>query len=407
LNSLPAESPPPLFSADSLYNPYPTYRQYLAGPPLQRLPLRSDLWGVFRHDVCQSVLRDARMSSKRTEQSFVAVPEEERVEFRDFINHAQRWLLFLDAPAHTRLRKLMNRGFAPLTIEKLRPRVDAAVDQLIQKAAARESFDVISDFAYPLPVIIISEMLGVPEALYERCITLSTDIANWLGNLRRTPEDARNAYKAIQELVGYFEAVIRERGPGHDDDLLHVLLKMAETEPEISLDDIYAQCILLLVAGHETTRNLIGNGIHTLLTHPEALSDLRAAPELVAATVEEVLRFESPVQAFGRFTHTPVDLNGVQIPAGSWVTIVIGAAHRDPQHFENADRFDIHRKRNRHLAFGGDHHVCIGSTLARLEGQAAIGALVARFPNLRLLSPTPDWGTNFAFRGLRTLPVSA
>jgi cytochrome P450 len=406
VNATP-ETAAPLFSPAFLRNPYPTYQQYLAGSGLQRLQLRSDLWGAFHYETCMSLLRDRRMSSARPPQSMVAVPDQERAEFKDFIDHAQRWLLFLDAPAHTRLRKLMNRGFAPLTVEKLRPRVAATVDELLRKTATGPHFDVINDFAYPLPVRIISELLGVPESLHERCIVLSTDIANWLGNLRRTPEDARLAHAAIQELTGYFEAVIRERRDAEHEDLLHLLLNIARTEPGISVDDVHAQCVLLLVAGHETTRNLIGNGVYTLLTHADALREVHANSRLVPAVVEETLRFESPVQAFGRFTHSDLDFDGTHLPAGSSITLVIGAAHRDPLQFENPDRFDIHRKHNRHMGFGGDAHVCIGSTLARLEGQLAIAALLERFPHLRLLDEAADWGTNFAFRGLRSLRVTA
>jgi cytochrome P450 len=401
------DTAPPMFSPEFLRNPYQTYRQHLDGPSIQRLPIRSDVWAVFRYDACMSVLRDTRMSSVRPVQAMVAVPDAERVEFASFIDHAQRWLLFLDAPAHTRLRKLMNRGFAPLSVEKLRPRVVAAVEELLRKAELAPQFDAIADFAYPLPVRIISELLGVPPSLYDRCITLSTDIANWLGNLRRNAEDARRASAAVKELTGYFADVIRERRDAEHEDLLHLLLNMAATEPGITVEDVYSQCVLLLVAGHETTRNLIGNGIYTLLTHPEELSEVRARPEVVPAVVEEILRFESPVQAFGRTAATQLEIDGVTVPAGSSITLVIGAAHRDPQHFENPDRFDIQRKRNRHLAFGADAHVCLGITLARLEGQVAIAALLERFPRLHLAEPIADWGTNFAFRGLRTLPVVA
>ena len=396
---------PPLFSPEFLRNPYPTYRQHLEGPPVQRMPVRSDVWGVFRYDAVMSLLRDSRISSVRPAQAIVAVPEEQRAEFADFVDHAQRWLLFLDAPAHTRLRKLMNRGFAPLTVEKLRPRVVAAVEELLREAERAPQFDVIADFAYPLPVRIISELLGLPPRLYERTIALSTDIASWLGNLRRNAQDSRLASEAVKELTGYFADVIRERHGSQQEDLLHLLLNIAASEPGITVEDVYAQCVLLLVAGHETTRNLIGNGVHTLLTHPEELSEVRARPEVIPAVVEEILRFECPVQAFGRIAATELDIDGVTLPAGSSITLVIGAAHRDSLHFENADRFDIERKRNRHLAFGGDAHVCIGSTLARLEGQVGIAALLERFPRLRLVDPTPDWGTNFALRGLRSLRV--
>jgi cytochrome P450 len=397
---------PPLFSPDSLRDPYPTYRYHLEGPLIQRLPIRSDTLAVFRYEACTSLLRNTSLSAVRPPQSIVAVPDEERVPFADFIDHARRWLLFLDAPAHTRLRKLMNKGFAPLSIERLRPRVESAVDHLLDRAEAAVHFDVIKDFAYPLPVRIISELLGLPESLYDRCIKLSTDIADWLGNLRRSADDARSAQAAVKELTGYFEDVIHHSGAGQHQDLLHLLLEIARSEPEITLEDVYAQCVLLLVAGHETTRNLIGNGVYTLLTHPQALADVRADEKLVPPAVEEILRFESPVQAFGRACLQELEIAGTPVPAGSMITIVIGAAHRDPSQYENAAAFDIHRKRIRHMAFGADAHVCLGSTLARLEGQAAIGALVGRFPKLRLLDEKPDWGTNFAFRGLRSLPVS-
>lgn len=341
----------------------------------------------------------------RPPQAIVAVPDAERGSFKDFIDHMGRWLLFLDAPAHTRLRRFMNKGFAPLTVEKLRPRVVAAVEGLLTRAEAIPDFDVIRDFAYPLPVRIISELLGLPESLYDRCIALSTDIATWLGQLRRNAEDSSRAQDAVKELIGYFEAAIRERSSGQQD-LLHLLLEMVQSEQGTTLDDLYAQCVLLLVAGHETTRNLIGNGVHTLLTHGQSLGELREDPKLISAAVEEVLRFESPVQAFGRATLTDLEIEGAQVPAGASIYIVIGAAHRDPAQFSNPDRFDIQRKHIRHMAFGGDAHVCLGSTLARLEAQVAISGLLERFPRLRLADAAPDWGANFAFRGLRSLRVA-
>jgi cytochrome P450 len=290
-------------------------------------------------------------------------------------------------------------------MERLWPRVVAAVESLLNKAEAIADFDVIRDFAYPLPVRIISELLALPESLYDRCIALSTDIATWLGQLRRNAEDSGRARDAVKELIGYFEAAIRERSGGQQD-LLHLLLEMVQSEQGTTLDDVYAQCVLLLVAGHETTRNLIGNGVYTLLTHSQSLGELREDPKLIASAVEEVLRFESPVQAFGRATRTDLEIEGAQVAAGASIYVVIGAAHRDPSQFSNPDRFDIQRKHIRHMAFGGDAHVCLGSTLARLEGQIAIGALLERFPRLRLMDAAPDWGTNFAFRGLRSLRVA-
>jgi len=399
------ESVPPLLSPAFLRNPYPTYRRHLAGPPVQRLPVRADTWAVFRYDTCASILRDPALSSVRPPQAIVAVPEAERGAYKDFIDHVGRWLLFLDAPQHTRLRRLMNRGFAPLTIEKLRPRVVTAVDRLLGQAESKGDFDLIRDYAYPLPVRIISDLLGLPEHLYDRCIELSTEIATWLGNLRRSAEDARRAQDAAKELVEYFEAVVRDRQAGHDD-LIHLLLEIVESEPGATMDDLYAQCVLLLVAGHETTRNLIGNGVYTLLTHSQALNDLRDDMKLIPSAVEEILRFESPVQAFGRLALTEIEIEGTVLPVGSSITLVTGAAQRDPAQYQAPDSFDIHRKHIRHMAFGADAHVCLGATLARLEGQIAIAALIERFPRIRLVDSTPDWGTNLAFRGLQTLRLA-
>ena len=405
MNTPLQSAPPPLFSPDFLRDPYPTYRQHVAGPGIQPLPIRADTWAVFSYEACANLLRLPGITSVRPPKAIVAVAEEDRAPFKDFIDHAGRWLLFLDAPAHTRLRKFMNRGFAPLTMERLRPRVVSAVESLLNEAEAIADFDVIRDFAYPLPVRIISELLGLPESLYDRCVALSTDIATWLGQLRRNAEDSGRARDAVMELIGYFEAAIRERGGGQQD-LLHLLLEMVQSEQGTTLDDLYAQCVLLLVAGHETTRNLIGNGVYTLLTHPQSLGELREDPKLISSAVEEVLRFESPVQAFGRATRTDLEIEGAHVAAGSSIYVVIGAAHRDPSQFSDPEQFDIRRKHIRHMAFGGDAHVCLGSTLARLEGQIAIGALLERFPRLRLKDPAADWGANFAFRGLRSLRVA-
>ena len=366
LVSTPVQVAAPLFSSAFLSDPYPTYRHCLAGPMLQQMPIRSDAWGVFRYDACTHILRQPGVSSTRPPHALVAVPEAERAEFTSFIEHVGRWLLLRDAPAHTRLRKLMNKGFAPLTVEGLRPRVIAAVEELLGKVQSVERFDVIRDFAYPLPVRIISDLLGLPPSLYDKSIALSTDIATWFGNLRRSAEDARRAQTAVQELVRDFEAVVQERRAGRKPELLQLLLNIAEAEPGITREDVYAQCVLLLLAGHETTRNLIGNGILTLLRHPQALEELREDPTAMSAAVEEILRFESPVQAFGRSTLAPLEMEGSVVPAGCSVILFIGAAHRDPAHYENPDRFDIHRGHNRHMAFGADAHVCLGSTLARL-----------------------------------------
>jgi cytochrome P450 len=204
--------------------------------------------------------------------------------------------------------------------------------------------------------------------------------------------------------VALFETIVRERMGKSEGDLLDLMLEIAR-QAQLTPEELHAQCVLLLIAGHETTRNLIGNGIYTLLRHPEVLAEVRASESAVRAAVEEVLRYESPVQAYGRGTTEDIEYGGVRIPAGSAVFFIIAAAHRDPRHVSDPDRFDIHRKHNRHLAFGTDAHVCLGSTLARLEGQIAISETLKRFPALRLIDSDADWSPIYALRGLRRMRV--
>jgi cytochrome P450 len=396
----------PIFSPQFFTNPYPTYRQHLRGPVLQPTGVRANSWAVFRYEACTSLLREQRWSAARAPSALVNVSTEELREFDPLVSHIARWLLMMDPPAHTSLRKLMNKGFAPLTVERLRPRVQAIVQQLMDDAVRDGQMDVLRDVAYPLPVHVISDLLGLPQSLYGRCVTLSNDIAAWLGNIARPAERARPAQAAILELTSYFEAAIAQRGSTRGDDLLSLLLNIKDDAGSaMTLEDLYAQCVMLLFAGHETTRNLIGNGLYTFLTQPEAMSDIQAEPQLMRSAVEEILRYESPVQAFARVALSDIEVDGVRLQAGASLTFVIGAAHRDPAQFPEPDRFDLKRAHNRHMAFGADAHVCIGSTLARLEGSACLSALIERFPRMKLAAAPLDWGTNLAFRGLRCLPI--
>ncbi len=398
-------APPPLFSAEFQRDPYPTYRHCLAGPSLQPLEGRSGTWLLFGYQACAAVIRDARLSAVRPASLLVAVSGDALAEFDDLVHHMQRWLLLRDAPRHTELRKLMNRGFTPLVVGQLRQTVNAVIERLLDDMQSRESIDLIRDFAYPLPVRVICELLGLPEELHDRCVVLSNDIALWMGDLRRPPERARLAQQAIRELEGYFSETIRERRGARKSDLLSLLLDAADEAGVMTEEELYAQCVMLLFGGHETTRNLIGNGMYTLLKHPDVYAELRSNETLLPSAVEELLRYESPVQAFGRVVKADLDIDGRRLAAGSAITFMIGAAHRDPRQYRDPDRLDLRRPHNRHLAFGGDSHVCLGSTLARLEGQLSISAVSRRFPHLRLANEQPDWGPNFAFRGLNTLPV--
>jgi cytochrome P450 len=394
----------PLFSPAFIQDPYPTYREHLAGSPVQPLAAMPGRWGVFHYEACSELGRDARLSSARRVPNFFPVGEDERLELDDLFKHLGRWILMKDAPEHGRLRKSLNSGFAPAVIEKLKPRVVGVVDELLRDLECVREADLIRDLAYPLPVRVISRLLGVPDSLRAECVALSNEFATWFGNPMRTMAAARTAQAAVRRLVALFETIVRERMGKSEGDLLDLMLEIAR-QAQLTPEELHAQCVLLLIAGHETTRNLIGNGIYTLLRHPEVLAEVRASESAVRAAVEEVLRYESPVQAYGRGTTEDIEYGGVRIPAGSAVFFIIAAAHRDPRHVSDPDRFDIHRKHNRHLAFGTDAHVCLGSTLARLEGQIAISETLKRFPALRLIDSDADWSPIYALRGLRRMRV--
>lgn len=396
---------PPLFSPEFQRDPYPTYRHYLQGAPLQPLAGRPGAWLLFGYAACAAAIRDTRLSAVRPAAALVAVSGDALAEFDDLVRHMQRWLLLRDAPRHSELRKLMNRGFTPAVIERLRHKVQGIVDSLLYDMRKNYTIDLMKDFAYPLPVRVICELLGLPQGIHDRCVVLSNDIAVWFGDVRRPPESARVAQRAILELEGYFAETIRERQNARKDDLLGLLMDAAEGAGGLSEEDLLAQCVMLLFAGHETTRNLIGNGILTLLKHPDTMRELCNDDGLWPVALEELLRYECPVQAFGRTTKADMEIEGMQLPAGSSIGFMIGAAHRDPRQFADPDRLDVRRPHLRHLAFGGDAHMCLGITLARLEGQLSLTALIQHFPNLHLLDENPDWGSNFALRGLRTLRV--
>jgi cytochrome P450 len=313
--------------------------------------------------------------------------------------------LLRDAPRHPEIRKLVNPAFTPAIAGHLKHKIEDIIESLLDGMRARDTIDLIKEFAYALPVRVICDMLGMPTELHQRCVTLSNDIAVWLGSPRRGPETARPAQQAVRELERYFVAIIRERRGAQKDDLLGVLVSAAANADILPEEDLIAQCVMLLIGGHETTRNLIGNGLYTLLSHPEAYHEVRDDPSVWPSALEELLRYESPVQVTGRILKAGLELDGIHVPAGGSIMFMIGAAHRDPRQYQDPDRVDVRRPRNRHLAFGGDAHVCVGSTLARLEGRLSMASIMRRFPDLRLVDEQPDWGPNFAFRGLRTLRV--
>jgi cytochrome P450 len=317
-------------------------------------------------------------------------------------------MLWRDPPDHTRLRALVNKAFTPRVIEGMRTRIQTIVDGLLDKVQGARSMDVIDDLAYPLPVTVICEMLGVPIGDQDAIRGWSSDIARSLDaiGLQADPDIVARGAKARRHLADYFIRLLPERRKHPQADLLSLLIAVEEQGDKLNEGELLAMCLLLFIAGHETTVNLIGNGALALLEHPDQMAKLQDDPALITSAIEELLRYDSPVQRTARITNADVEIGGRKIPSGSMVVATIGAANRDPSHFPDPDRLDIARSDNRHVSFGFGIHFCIGAPLARVEGQIALGTLLRRMPELTLQTATPDWRESSTLRGLKTLPVT-
>ena len=396
-----------LFSDEILQDPYPTYARLHEEGPLHYVDVGSKwaVWSIFSHAECSSIAKDPRLSAKRARQMLLPLPLSRQAEFSELARMLSLWLIFMDPPEHTRLRKLLNKGFSAAAVEGLRPQAEAIVDQMLKPLQHGSEVELMSEFANPMPVRIISELLGVPQALHGTFVNASRAIAVFRGNPNRTVEEARAAQDALIELTEFFRKTVAERRRNKRTDLISLLIDIEEEGEVLTEEELYAQCIALLFAGHETTRNLIGNGMYTLLKNPQQTAELREKPEMIRSAVEELLRFESPVQFTARVLKEDIEVCGQHIPKGWTVLCMLGAANRDPKQFKEPNQLNLNRLNNQHLAFSAGLHFCIGAQLARLEGQIAILNLVQRFPEMKLTGPRPEWASTFGFRGLKSLPV--
>jgi cytochrome P450 len=381
-------------------NPYPFYRRLRETDPVHLSQL--GLWVLTRYDDCVASLRDPRFGRDGFEAILAAQYGEESETGR-----LPRSMLFRDPPDHTRLRALVNRAFTPRVIEGMRGQIQSVVDRLLDAVARRGHMDVIADLAYPLPVTVICDMLGVPVGDHEQIKDWSSDIIRSLDAIGIPSDDAivERGRVGRRGIADYFRTLLPERRRHPRADLLSSLIAVEEQGDRLTEGELLATCVLLFIAGHETTVNLIGNGLLALLQHPTELERLRAEPGLIGSAVEELLRFDSPVQRTARITNAEVEVGGRTLPKGAFVVTAIGAANRDPVHFPDPDRLDIGRADNRHIAFGFGIHFCLGAPLARVEGQLALGALMRRMPKLRLARTDLEWRESSTLRGLKALPV--
>ncbi len=381
-------------------DPYPLYHRLRAEDPVHRSAL--GMWVLTRHADVLAVLRDPRMSrDPRRSERIELLRSSAEVDELLTSEEAAPSMLFVDPPDHTRLRVLVNKAFTPAAVERLRPRVEAIVAGLLDRVAGAGAMDVVEDLAYPLPVTV---MFGVPEAARERFRAWSRELVRLLDPV--VASDAlERALQARLALRGYLRGLVAERRAHPSGDLLTALIVAEDHGHKLSEAELVSMCVLLLVAGHETTVNLIANGTVALLRHPEAWAQLQADPSLLGSAVEELLRYDSPVQFTSRHALADLDIGGRRVRAGETVVAVLGAANRDPAQFPDPDRLDLARKPNRHVAFGGGIHFCLGAPLARTEARIAISALLARLPGLELGPRPPVRRDTVTLRGLASLPA--
>jgi cytochrome P450 len=395
-----------MFGQDFIRNPYKIYSQLRAAPLLWTDTFRNGAWLVTRYTDVLAGLHDARLSSRRSHNLTAALPSEAQSEFATFNQIFSRWMLFLDPPEHTRLRKLLNKEFTPNMIQRLRARIQCAVDALLDEVVGKPEMEFMTEFANPLPVRVIAEMLGIPSEDQRDFQIWSDDLAQFFGNATSTVETARRAQSSLVNLTEYFRALLPERREHKRDDLVSLLLRVEEEGEVLTADELLAQCTLLLVAGHETTRNLLGNGMLALLQHSEQFEKLKADPSLMSSAVREFARFDSPVQFSGRAATEDFSWHDREIKQGQTVILLLGSANHDAEKFSDPDVLDLSRDEGMPLSFGHGIHYCIGASLAYAEAEIAFSTLLERTSNLRMLDEVPAWRPNLSFRGLSRLPLA-
>ena len=379
-------------------DPYPLYERMRSLDPVHwNLP---GVWMLTRHADAVRMLRHPRMSSDFRNSELFEM-------FREMnfpLDEREPSMLFRDPPDHTRLRNLVSKAFSPKVIDSMRPFIAEVVDRLLAEAAGRETFDLVTELAHPLPVILICEMLGVPAEDQHLFSRWSDDLVHTLDPMVG-PDVMQRGTESELAFGSYFRALIAERRTAPRNDLLSALIAAEEEGERLSEEELLRTLILLLVAGHETTVNLISNGMLALLRNRSQLERLQEDPSLLRSAVEELLRYDSPVQLTSRVALEPMEFGDRPVRKGQHVVALVGAANRDPEQFPDPDRLDLGRADNKHIAFGGGIHFCLGASLARAEGQAAIGTLVARFPQLEPAGETERRDT-ITLRGLKRFPVA-
>ncbi|MCW3466353.1 cytochrome P450 family protein [Chitinophaga nivalis] len=399
--------PVDLFDPQFIANPYPTYARLREDSPVQRITLENDypVWLVTRYDDVMALLKDDRVTKVpgKALPADGALPEMP-FESIDAMAMLSNHMLMMDPPDHTRIRTLVHKAFTPRHTEQLRPRVQQIADELIDKIIDKGSMDLIDDFAFPLPLTVIAELLGIPIEHHE----MFRKWSNLLTDGYTTAENLPQVQEATHGFIHYLQQIFTERRANPGNDLISALVAVEETGDRLSEQELLSMVFLLFLAGHETTVNLIGNGMLALLQHPAQLQLLREKPELIESAVEEMLRYDASVATSTvRFAMEDIAIGGVVIPRGEEIMLMTGAANHDEKKFDQPGVFDITRTDNRHISFGHGIHFCLGAPLARLEGAVAVSTLLRRLPDIKLaVAPeTLIRRPSMLIRGVQQLPV--
>ena len=384
-----------------LADPYPLYQRLRDEAPVYWDPFLH-AWIVTRYDDVVRVLTHFSATCAPSPEQLAAHGMETLAPVAEVL---VRQMLFLDAPAHTRVRRLAAKAFTPRRVELLRGHITEIVERLLDDVQERGSMDVVADLARPLPAIVSAEMLGLPPEHWPQLTVWSRAFAEILGNFQHDPASAARVLRSVEEMTTYLRQAIRDQAETPRDGLLRALMLAEVDGDRFTEEEVIANTIITMVGGQETTTNLIGNGILSLLRRPDEWERLKADPSLVPSAVEELLRYESPSQHTARLAPEDTELGGNVIRKREGVIAVLGAANRDPEQFAAPDKLDLGRADNRHVAFGWAAHYCFGASLARIEGQQAFASLARRMGDMRLTSEPLTWRSNLGLRGLDALPV--
>ena len=391
-------------------DPFPVFKRLRENDPIHwSEPMKA--WVLTRYeDVKAIALNNAEVSANRLAPFFAAVPESRRTGYASLMMYLSTWMVFRDPPDHTRLRRLFTKAFTSRSLDMVKPNIRTIVDTLLDEMEAREkageTVDWIADFSTALPALVIMDLLGVPRDDLKRVKVWSDEIALFIGTSKTSPEKYDRAEAGARAMADHFRDIVAERTLEPRDDLISQMVAARDEKEAMTADEVIATCILLLFAGHETTANLIGNGLYYAMRFRDQWDRLTQDLGLIEPAIEEWLRYDGPTGAIARVVQSDIGFGRKRMRAGQRVFAFVNSANRDGAQFPDPDRFDIGRSPNPHLTFGHGIHFCLGAPLARLEGQIAIARLAERFPGIRLAGESPpNWSDSLILRGVLSLPV--